>query len=149
MTEISFYHLQRQPLTEALPKLLERVLASGLRAVILCGSTERVEALDAALWTYRPDSFLPHGTPVTGHAERQPLYLTTAEENPNQASVLVIVDGGRPGFAGLFDRCLDMFDGNDPEALEDARARWREQKSAGHALTYWQQTERGGWEKKA
>lgn len=149
MTDISFYHLQRQPLTEALPKLLERVLASGLRAVILCGSTERVEALDAALWTYDADSFLPHGTPVTGHAERQPLYLTDKQENPNHASVLVIVDGGQPDFVGLFDRCLDMFDGNDPEAVEDARERWRAHKSAGHTLTYWQQTERGGWEKKA
>src|SRR5690606_35835188 len=86
MTEISFYHLTRQPLNKALPRLLEKVLAAGHRAVVLAGSDERVEDLDAALWTYDPDSFLPHGTRILGHAERQPIYLTTEEENPNDAT---------------------------------------------------------------
>src|SRR5690606_9646272 len=85
MTEISFYHLTRQPLNKALPRLLEKVLAAGHRALVLAGSEERVEDLDAALWTYDPDSFLPHGSRVLGHAARQPIYLTTAEENPNKA----------------------------------------------------------------
>lgn len=148
MTEISFYHLQRAPLAEALPRLLARVLASNLRAVVLCGSPERVQALDAALWTYDPASFLPHGTAAGGFAARQPIYLTTTEENPNGATVLAVVDGAEPAYVGQFDRCLDMFDGNDPEALEAARERWRHYKEAGFALTYWQQTPSGGWEKK-
>ncbi len=149
MTDISFYHLQRQPLTQALPKLLERVLSSGMQAVILCGSTERVAALDAILWTYDPDSFLPHGTLATGFADKQPVYLTTEEENPNDASVLVLVDGGAPAFVKDFTRCLDMFDGNDAQAVEDARIRWKHYKEGGHSLKYWQQTSQGGWENKA
>lgn len=148
MTEISFYHLERQPLTEALPKLLARVLASTLRAVVLCASQTRVAALDALLWTYDPASFLPHGTAASGQAGQQPVYLTTTEENPNMATVLVVVDGATPAFVGQFDRVLDMFDGNDAEALEAARERWRHYKEAGFALTYWQQSPGGGWEKK-
>ena len=148
MTEVSFYHLQRAPLAETLPRLLARVLAAGLRAVVLCGSPEQVEALDASLWTHDPASFLPHGTGAAGLAARQPIYLTTTEENPNGATVLVVVDGAMPASITGFDRCLDMFDGDDTVALEAARERWRRYKEAGLTLTYWQQTAGGGWEKK-
>ena len=148
MTEVSFYHLQRKPLTEALPKLLERVRAADLKAVVLAGSKERIEALDAALWAYDPDSFLAHGTRRTGFPEDQPIYLTTDEEKPNGATVLVTVDGVQPGFVGDFDRCLDMFDGNDDASVEAARERWKAYKAAGFDVTYWQQSPEGRWEKK-
>lgn len=148
MTEVSFYHLQRQPLGEALPRLLARVLAANMRAVVLAGSAERVEALDSALWTHDPASFLPHGTKRTGFADEQPVYLTTKEENPNQSTVLVTVDGVTPAFIGDFARCLDMFDGNDEASVEAARERWRTYKAAGHEVTYWQQSPQGRWEKK-
>ncbi len=148
MTEVSFYHLQRQALTAALPKLLERVDAARLRAVVMAGSPDRVEALDAALWTYDPGGFLAHGTAHTGFADEQPVYLTTEEENPNGATVLVTVDGVAPGFVGAFERCLDMFDGNDDASVAAARERWKAYKAAGHEVTYWQQSNEGRWEKK-
>ncbi|MFQ5985239.1 MAG: DNA polymerase III subunit chi [Alphaproteobacteria bacterium] len=149
MTDVGFYHFERTSLERALPKLLEKVMARGLRAVVLAGSEERVEALNAALWTYDPASFLPHGAAADGHAEVQPIYLTAKEENPNGAEVLVLVDGIRPSFLASFQRCLDLFDGNDPAAVASARERWSTLKDAGHVLTYWQQTPQGGWERKA
>jgi DNA polymerase-3 subunit chi len=149
MTEVSFYHLQRQPLEQALPKLLGRVLASGRRAVVMAGSPERVQALNALLWTYDPASFLPHGARGDGFAEDQPIFLTEREERPNGADVLALVDGVMPSFFADFARCLDLFDGNDPQAVEDARSRWRTYKEAGCAVTYWQQSAEGRWEKKA
>ncbi len=149
MTDIGFYHLQRSPLERALPKLLEKVLAAGKRAVLKAGSEDRVEALNALLWTYDKAGFLPHGSRKDGHAEAQPVWLTELDENPNAAQVLILTDGaGSDDIAG-YERCLDMFDGNDPEAVQAARGRWKACKEAGHAVTYWQQTERGGWEKKA
>lgn len=147
VTEIGFYHLTRTPLERALPLILEKVLASGARAVVRAGSGERVAFLDGALWTYRPDSFLPHGSARDGEAGQQPVWLTTAEENPNGATVLVLTDGTEAGDMDSFERCLDMFDGNDGAAVDAARARWTAYKGAGHALAYWQQNERGGWEK--
>ena len=148
MTAISFYHLQRTSLDRALPKLLEKVLESGHRAVVVAGSEEQVEALGTALWTYEQRSFLPHGSAADGHADRQPVYLTVDDENPNGSDVLVLVDGAASANLDGFDRVLDMFDGHDAAAVEAARARWRDLKEAGHELTYWQQTERGGWERK-
>ena len=148
MTQVGFYHLSRTPLERALPKLLEKVLESGDRAVVIAGSEARVEALNAALWTYDPNSFLPHGSAVDGNAERQPVWLTSSDENPNGATFLLTVDGFDPGDLTGYQRCLDLFDGNDPEAVAAARERWRRYSDAGHELAYWQQTERG-WEQKS
>jgi len=148
MTEIGFYHLTRTPLERALPKLLEKVLAGGMRAVVIAGSDERIEALDAALWTYEQLSFLPHGAARDGEADSQPIWLTTKEENPNGATVLVLTDGVRSEAIDAFDRCIDMFDGSDAAAVEAARGRWKSFKEAGYPLAYWQQNDRGGWEKK-
>ncbi len=148
MTEIGFYHLTGTPLERALPKLLEKALSQGLRAVVLAGSEERVAALDTALWTYEQLSFLPHGTARDGEAAAQPIYLTTEDENPNAARLLVLTDGATSARIDTFERCIDLFDGGDPDAVTSARERWRTLKAAGHSLAYWQQTDRGGWEKK-
>jgi DNA polymerase-3 subunit chi len=147
VTDVSFYHLTTRSLDWALSKLLDRVLATGKRAVVLAGSTERVEALSGQLWVLEPSSFLPHGTAKDGHPEHQPIWLTPEDENPNGASVLVLTDGRESGALGGFDRCLEVFDGRDPAQVETARAHWKAYKAEGHAVTYWRQTEAGGWEK--
>jgi DNA polymerase III subunit chi len=126
---------------------LERALKDGYRVLVLAGSSERVEHLNQSLWTYDDASFLPHGSARDGNADRQPIFLTASEGNPNSATMLVLVDGA-PG-AGIesFQRVCDMFDGNDEAAVEDARQRWRTAKAAGHTLTYWEQTP-SGWVKR-
>lgn len=149
MSDIGFYHLVRSPLERALPKLLEKVLESGARAVVMAGSEERVEALNALLWTYQPNGFLPHGSARDGRPEQQPIWLTDRDENPNGATILVLTDGAASEQIDRYARCLEIFDGGDPEAVARARERWLRYKAAGHNLTYWQQTESGGWEKKA
>ena len=149
MPAISFYHLQRSGLEAALPKLLEKILENGLRALVVAGSDERVEALNTTLWTYDPQSFLAHGGPKDGPQEDQPILLTAdPESNPNRAGVLVQVDGVSTKDFSRFERVLDVFDGTDSAALAAARERWKSLKSQGHDLTYWQQSESAGWQKK-
>ncbi len=148
MTEIRFYHLQKSPLERALPQLLEKVLAKGARAVVMAGSEERVEALNTLLWTYAQQSFLPHGSARDGNAADQPIWLTTEDENPNGATILVLTDGAGSESLGAFDLCCELFDGNDPEVVSAARERWKDYTQAGHSVAYWQQDARGGWEKK-
>jgi DNA polymerase III subunit chi len=147
MTEIGFYHLDKTPLERALPKLLERGLGAGFRILVVAGSAERVDHLDAALWTYDDASFLPHGSRRDGEAARQPVWLTAGDDNPNGADMLVLADGAASARLDEFRRCLDLFDGRDEAALAAARERWRLAKAAGHTLTYWQQTATG-WTKK-
>jgi DNA polymerase III subunit chi len=148
MTEVRFYHLQRRTLEHTLPRILEKTLERGWRAVVMAGSAERVDELNQHLWTYDPASFLPHGTSGDGFSEDQPVFLTWKDENPNTATVLFLTDGVESGHLASFDLVCDIFDGNDDTAVLAARRRWKRCKDEGHALTYWQQTERGGWEKK-
>ncbi len=147
MAEIGFYHLTRTMIDQALPPLLGRTLAAGQRAVVRCGSAERLAALDTALWLCPNPDWLPHGTPASGQAERQPIWLTEADEAPNGARFLFLIDGASSDRLAEFDRVFDLFDGTDPGAVAAARARWTAAKSAGHQLSYWQQAARG-WERK-
>jgi len=147
MAEIGFYHLLATPLERALPRLLERARGQGYRILVRAASSERVEHLNALLWTYDEASFLPHGAAKDGNAAAQPIWLTERDDNPNDATMLVLVDGVEAADLTAFARCADLFDGNDDGAVAAARERWRRAAAAGHALTYWQQSEQG-WEKK-
>jgi DNA polymerase-3 subunit chi len=133
-----------------LPALLQKSIERGWRAVVQVGSEERVEALDAHLWSWRDDAFLPHGTWRDTTAHEQPILLTANAENPNGAVVRFLVDGAEmPGDVSAYDRVVLLFDGEDPEAVEAARARWSEAKIAGFDLTYWQADENGRWRRQA
>ena len=147
MTEIGFYHLTTSPLERALPRLLEKILEVRKRGVILCASEARLDFLNGALWTLGRSSFIPHGSAKEGFAEDQPIWLTTLDENPNKAQFLILTDGSESPSLSTYERCLDLFDGNDEEALLSARARWKAYKDQGYAVTYWKQTESGAWEK--
>ena len=142
MTQLGFYHLTRTTPDAALPGLLEKTMAAGQRAVIRCATPARVAALDKALWAAE---WLPHGTARTGHAAVQPIWLTAEDENPNAARFVFLLDGAATT-PDAWERVFDLFDGNDEAAVVAARRRWTEAKAAGHALTYWKQTD-AGWSK--
>ena len=150
MTEILFYHLKGQTPEQVLPALLQKSLERGWRVVVQASSEERVEALTAHLWTWREDTFLPHGTWRDAEVAEQPIVLTVNEENPNRATVRFLVDGANmSGDATGYARIVLLFDGNDPDAVEKARGRWSEAKSAGAEVTYWQADEKGRWRRQA
>src|SRR5215468_628699 len=94
MAELWFYHLERTELEQALPPLLEKCLQRGWRALVRGGNSERLDALDASLWTYRDESFLAHGREgAVKDAARQPVLLTGKSGNPNGAKALFLIDG--------------------------------------------------------
>ena len=148
MPEIRFYHLTRKSLEEALPDLHGRSLDRGWRAVVKARSEERTEALNQHLWTFDDRAFLPHGSEKDGRPGLQPIWLTMEDENPNGAQVLFLADGADTANSALFETVCVLFDGRDDEAVARARGQWKVFKDAGHPMTYWQQNERGGWEKK-
>ena len=153
MTEVWFYHLQQRPLESVLPVLLERCIERGWRSLILAGSKERMEALNTHLWTWRDDSFLPHGLASEPQPQLQPILLTTVFEppdpSPNSANILFLVDGAASDRMAEFTRCVDLFDGNDAVAVEAARVRYRRALDEGFDVTYWQQDANGTWEKRS
>ena len=150
MTEILFYHLQRQPLEQVLTTLLERSLERGWRVVVQAPSEERIDALDAHLWTFRDESFLPHGTWRQGEAHEQPILLTINDDNPNGACVRFLLDDAPvPSDAQAYERIVVLFNGDDPDAVAAARERWTRSKVEGFEVTYWHADDRGRWKRMA
>jgi DNA polymerase-3 subunit chi len=154
MTEVLFYHLERAALEDVLPGLLEKTRERGWKALVRTGSDERAQALDAHLWSYRDESFLPHGLARDSNPAEQPILLTAADGNPNNADVLFLVDGAEAKDWSAAEvtratRLVLIFDGRDPTALDAAREQWKRAKASGHEVTYWQQAAAGKWEKRA
>ena len=148
MSDIRFYHLERQSLDQALPALLSKALKNGHRIVVKIPDEREIQRLNDYLWTWRPDSFLPHGSAKDGFGEDQPVWLTSGEDNPNGADVLILTHGTTSESLADYALCCEMLDGRNDEAISAARQRWSAYKEDGHQVTYWQQTEKG-WEKKA
>jgi DNA polymerase-3 subunit chi len=149
LSEVLFYHLTESKLEDALPPLLDKSLERGWRVVVQTGDAERRDALDTHLWTFREDSFLPHGTDEQAFAADQPILITAAADNPNAATVRFLVAGAEPPALDAYDRVIFMFDGYDQAEVDTARGHWKRLKDEGHQLTYWQQNGDGRWMKKA
>jgi len=171
MTDILFYHLERARLGGVLPGLLVKTLERDWRALVVCGSSEQVEVVDAHLWTYHQDSFLPHASQSSSVAPSKELILLCALENgseagqsledsnpivscENNANILFLIAGASitPEFMTAYERCVLIFDGNDDAALNEARALWKAIKDKGDESllpTYWRQNYDGRWEKQA
>ncbi len=152
MTETRYYHLTKKSTEDALPELLQKTLQRGWRAVVILDNEENVKKLNNHLWTYDNESFLPHGSkgskPPINTPETQPIWLTSEDENPNDANVLFLCDGVNSENILKFDLICRLFNGNDANIIDAARKSWKEQKKSGHDLTYWQQADNGGWNKK-
>lgn len=148
-TEIWFYHLERSTLQQVLPGLLEKTLERGWKALIKVAHPNRIDEIDQHLWTWRDDSFLPHGREDEPHAERQPVLVGESGENRNGAQALFIIDGAELGPTEGFARCFIIFDGRDDRAVQAERERWKALKGQGANLAYWKQSAEGRWEKAA
>ena len=149
MTEVVFYQLGFQPLERVLPQLLERSLERGWRAAVEVASEERLEALDSHLWTYRDDSFLPHGTSRESDAARQPVLIVLGNANLNGADVRFMVDGtAMPEDAGAYKRVVFLFNGNDQETLAAVRDSLGQATEIGFETTYWLMDVDGRWRRK-
>jgi len=150
MSRIDFYHLQKQTLDEVLPKLLLKAYATGKKIKLAVGTPERVDFINSLLWTFDDESFLPHGTKKDGFAEMQPIYVSSDDENPNNAEFLFLTDGAVVEGEKLaaFERVFNIFDGNSEDSLVSAREYWKQLKDSGAELHYWQQDSSGKWEQK-
>ena len=151
MNRIDFYHLQKQTLEQVLPKLVEKAYATGNKIKIKIGNETRVEFINSLLWTYSDESFSPHGSKKDGFAKDQPVWLSSEDDNPNQAEMLFLVDGAKFDLQEVdnYIRIFNIFDGNDKESLEYSRHLWKELSDLDIEKNYFQQDDTGRWNKKA
>ncbi len=145
--QVDFYHLTATPLDRALPKIAEKVVATGGRLLIVSASDDQRAALDRLLWTYTPDSFLPHASAGGEGDADQPILIAPDVAPANGARHVAIVDGQWRDEALGFDRAFHFF---DDEAIREARLAWKAlAERDGVERRYWKQDDAGRWEKAA
>ncbi len=149
MTEIRFYHLQKQTLDDALPAILQKAIQSDKNIVVQLRDESEVTRMNKHLWTFKKDVFLPHGSKKDGNETKQPIYLSANNNNPNDAQILILTQGKTCEDIAPYDLCCEVLDGRDEKAVTQARSRWKDYQASGHDVTYWFQNANGGWEKKA
>jgi len=149
---VDFYHLVKNSLEETSSLLLSKAYSAGNKMLLLVASEGKAEELSDYLWNYKDESFLPHGTVKDGFKDKHPIFITSdIAENMNEANILVLADGVVLSNEKLndYDRVLNIFDGNSISAVDQAREFWKQLKSSGSDLHYWQQDANGSWKEKA
>src|SRR3712207_2623148 len=89
---IDLYHLTGTPLEKALPSICEKLLAGGGRLLVVTDERQ-IEPLDRQLWTYAPESFLPHGRAGAARQAEQPILIGAEPPAANEARNIAIADG--------------------------------------------------------
>jgi DNA polymerase-3 subunit chi len=141
--QVDFYHLAAVPLERVLPRIAERLLGDGQRLLVVAGEEALAARIDADLWTYAPDAFLPHGRAGAEGEADQPLLISAATNPANGARNIAIVDGMWRDEALGFDRAFYLFDAG---TIDGARAAWRTLGMREDIVRrYWKQDEDGRW----
>ena len=139
--QVDFYQLTRDPAEKVLPPIAQRVLDGGGRLLVV-GDGAQLDAISAALWSYRPDSFLAHAKAGEGDDSIQPILLSAEPVAANLAKFIVLADGTWRDEALEVDRAFYLF---PPDATVNARTAWRSLDEKEHVeRRYWKQ-DGGKW----
>ncbi len=135
---VTFRSVEGRPLEPLLGRLLDEEVFRGRRVLVLLEGVERLRALDAALWTFDPASFVPHGTAGDGLDGEHPVLLATEVTRVNGADVAVILEDAMPSALPVegIEAWHYVFDAREPWARERGRERWRALSADGHELTF-------------
>lgn len=145
--QVDFYHLTQLPLERALPQIAQKILESGGRLLIVADDEARRGQIDQLLWTYSPESFLPHGQAGGEDDSRQPVLIAGSPDPANGARHIALIDGIWRDEALDFDRAFHFF---DEERIREARAAWKGlAERDGIERRYWKQNDAGRWEQAA
>jgi len=145
--QVDFYHLTAQPLERVLPRIAERVVEGGGRLLVVADSDEQRMAIDRLLWTYAPDSFLPHAVADGESDAAQPILIAANTAPANAARNIALADGIWRDEALGFDRAFHFF---DAERIVEARAAWKALADRPDVeRRYWKQNDAGRWEQAA
>ncbi len=141
--QVDFYHLTRAPLDRVLPKIAEKVVEGGGRLLIVAGDEAQRTTIDRLLWSYAPESFLPHAAAGAGDDAVQPVLIADDVMPGNAARNVAIIDGVWRDAALGFDRAFHFF---DEDSVAVARAAWKSLADReGVERRYWKQDDNGRW----
>jgi DNA polymerase III subunit chi len=145
MTDVWFYHLERQPLEIVLPRILAGMHARGDRICVHGADQRQLEDLSLRLWKVEDTAFVPNGFDAADHQ----VLFTAGTEALNSADYRIFVDCDVPQDLTQIKRAAIFFDGTSETKVEQARELWKRMRTDGHTVKYWKQSDSGRWEDQA
>ncbi len=144
MTRIDFYSLEPDSPGDRFLltcRLAERARTEGLRVLIHCPDAESASRLDRLLWTYRQESFLPHGlvdpANPTLDLNLTPVLISRDGSPETEEQVLINLAPEVPAFFSRFERVCEPVD-QDPGFKSAGRERFRYYRDRGYPLEHHQ-----------
>ena len=127
MTQVEF-HTGVSDASHFACRLVRKAVRQGVR-VVVTASSQTLGLLDRALWTFEEREFVPHlrvDLQSAGNdlARRTPVWLVEGPLPEGCPSVLVNLGAGAPADPSALSRLIEIVP-DDPQALADARVRWR------------------------
>lgn len=107
--------------SQSLAPLLFKIIDQDKKALVYCQDTNKIKELDASLWSYGRNKFLPHITIFDNNFDflRQPILLSNQQENHNQADYLILLSKAENNFIKNFNRIFYFY--NDDSEIKDIK----------------------------
>ncbi len=136
MSKVNFYLLKQGESTEQYVfacRLCEKILSQKLKAFIYTDTQEQADYLDDLLWSYRPESFLPHCVIGTDLDEDVSIIIGYADKYQKGFDVLINLSQNIPEFHNEFNRIVEIIPATE-DAKAQGRLRWKQYKDAANEL---------------
>jgi DNA polymerase-3 subunit chi len=131
MTEVEFHTGVGDPLGFAC-RLLRKASVAGARVVVRADAS-MAQALDAALWSFDPLSFVPHARAGRPAPAATPIWIVERLADAPHHEVLVnLTSEVADGFES-FARLIEVVGAEDAES---GRQRWRHYKNRGYTIRH-------------
>ncbi len=142
MSQVDFYLIQQsddQGRMYFACRLCEKAISQGLKIYIHAGSEQAAQEMGGLLWTYKPESFIPHA--IIGldeeldSDEEIPVFIGFGQACDSRATVLINLSEEIPGFHADFERIAEIVP-NSETAKANLREHWNTYKEKGFELKH-------------
>lgn len=135
-TQVDFYILPDIDLSARLPfacKLLDIAWQRQHRVYVYCDSSQMTHHMDELLWTFKEDSFIPHGLLSEPLTPPPPIQIGCEPPPTHQRDILLNLTQQLPAFYANFARVIEMIVNQD-EIKTKGRELFRTYREQGCAM---------------
>ena len=137
MTKVIFIEVTANRMEMSACQIAERTYLRGDRLHIMAADQRQAARFDDLLWTFRPDSFVPHGS--FGGKKNEPLppvVITTDPEKIPGFESLLMLDYCPVETVAQFSQAIHLVIVDNRERLAASRDYWIQFKEAGFKLSH-------------
>ncbi len=137
MTKVIFIEVTTSRIEMRACQIAERIYLEGGKLQIIAANLQQAVRLDDLLWTFRPDSFVPHGF-FGGEKDEllPPVVITTEQEKIPDFESLLMLDYCPVETVAQFSQAIHLVIADNRERLAASRDYWIQLKEAGFMLRH-------------